>query len=423
MVRMAPGAVKSPFFFMAPGPQISSLSHRRTAVQLASLSAIGPFCIDAYLPSIPEIALHMGVSIEAVQTTLTAYMIPFALMTLWHGALSDALGRRRVILWGMAIFSLAAAGCALAPSLPWLIFFRILQGATAGVGMVVGRAIVRDLYHGPEAQKLMSMVAIVFAIAPAVSPVIGGWLQHWFGWRAVFVFSTLYSLGILAYLASSLPETLAPEKRQKLHPGFLARSYWAAAKHPAFITASLAITVGFSGFFLYVLSAPVFLMKHLHVSETGFLWLFGPVTIGLVGGNYLSGRLAGHVSLLRTALYGGAIMLISAVANVAMNLLMAPTLPWAVIPVCTYMLGMSLAAPSLTIRAIDCFPQQRGLAASCQSFLQSGGNSLVSALVPLFWGTSLSLSVTQLLFGTVSVLLILGLLRLAPGEPHSGNSK
>ena len=344
----------------------------------------------------------MGCSLDDVQGTLTAYMIPFALMTLWHGALSDSFGRRRMVLLGLGAFVASSVGCALAPSLAWLIFFRIFQGATAGVGMVVGRAIVRDLYDGPAAQKLMAMVAIVFAVAPAIAPIVGGWLQFWFGWRAIFVFMAAYSSVLLATIAATLPETLPAANRQSFRPGFLARSYFSALRHPVFMMASTAIAFAFAGLFLYVLSAPEFLMHHLHVSETGFLWLFGPLTAGIVLGNVLCSRLAGRISLLRTAAIGCVVMLVSSGANVVMNLLMAPRLPWAVLPLFGYMVGMSLVLPTLTIRAIDCFPHQRGLAASCQSFIQSSGSSVLSAAAPLLWLSSLSLSVSQCAFGLIS---------------------
>jgi DHA1 family bicyclomycin/chloramphenicol resistance-like MFS transporter len=396
---------------MSSNTQTQTISRTSIAVQLASLSALGPFCIDAYLPSLPDLAHSLGNSLEAVQSTLTAYMVPFALMTLWHGSLSDSLGRRRVVIWGLCIFLIACVGCTLAPSLAWLIAFRIIQGATAGVGMVVGRAIVRDLYQGPEAQKLMALVAIVFAIAPAISPIVGGWLHHFFGWRAIFAFMVLYTGALIWLMAAKLPETLPPEKRQPFNSKYLFSAYKDCLRNPVFVNACLTITISFLGLFLYVLSAPKFLMDHLHVSETGFLWLFGPLTLGIVVGNGLSSRLAGRIPLLRTATIGCTVMLASTTANVAMNLLMAPALPWAIIPLFFYMVGMSLVMPSLTIKAIDCFPEKRGLAASCQSFIQSSGSSLMSATAPLFWATSLSLSLTQLSFALLAAALLFLLIR------------
>lgn len=398
---------------MSENPQKPVLNRTRVAIQLAALAALGPFCIDAYLPSMHDIARSVGASIEAVQGTLTAYMIPFALMTLWHGALSDALGRRRVVLGGLAAFAVASAGCALAQNLTWLIAFRILQGASAGVGMVVGRAIVRDLYDGPAAQKLMALVAIVFAIAPAVAPLIGGWLQHWFGWHAVFVFMSGYAAALFAYTAWTMPETLPVERRQPLRPSYLGRSYFSVLTHARFLSLCFSLTAAFSGLFVYVLSAPMFLMQHLGVHETGFLWLFGPLTTGIVVGNTLASRMAGRVSPARTVAAGCTVMLVAAGANALGNVWLTPSLPWAVVPLFFYMVGMSMNVPSLTLKAMDCFPKQRGLAASCQSFIQSTGSSLTSAAAPLLWGTSLRLATSQLLCGIAASLLALHIFRLS----------
>ncbi|HET7776352.1 MAG TPA: MFS transporter, partial [Azospira sp.] len=124
------------------------ISYRHLAILLATLSALGPFSIDTYLPAFPEMGQSLGATPLQVQQTLTAYLLPFAVMTLWHGALSDALGRRRVILAALALFGLASLGCTLATSIEQLWLFRALQGITAGAGIVVGRAVVRDVFQG-----------------------------------------------------------------------------------------------------------------------------------------------------------------------------------------------------------------------------------------------------------------------------------
>ena len=162
---------------------------------------------------------------------------------------------------------------------------------------------------------------------------------------------------------------------------------------PRFLFACAALSLNFLGFFIYVLSAPTFLMKHLGVPETGFLWLFGPAMSGLMGGAWLSGRLAGKRSPEKTIGLGYLLMVSAAIFNVSLNLALPPGLPWSVMPIFVYTLGMSLAMPSLTLLALDPFPEQRGLAASCQTFFQSGANSIAAGLiVPLLWGSTLTLS-------------------------------
>ena len=366
---------------------------RGIALLLAALSALGPFSIDTYLPSFHDIGESLQATPIEVQQTLTAYLIPFAIMALWHGAISDALGRRRVILVTLALFGLALAGCLFATRIEHLWVLRALQGMSAGAGIVISRAIVRDLFDGPAAHRLMSRITMMFALAPAIAPVIGGRLQFWFGWRSVFAFLVLMTLALWLACWRLLPETLPPERRQPLNAGYLARTYWKVLTTPAFLYACAGLAFNFAGFFIYVMSAPVFLMRHLGVSETGFLWLFGPAMAGLMSGAWLSGRLAGKLSLKQTIMRGYLVMGVAALGNIGLNLWLPPALPWSIVPLFVYTFGMSLAMPCLTLLALDPFPRQRGLAASCQMFLQAGSNGLVAGLIaPALWASTLSLA-------------------------------
>ena len=391
---------------------------RGIAILLASLSALGPFSIDTYLPSFHEIADKLSATQLEVQQTLSIYLFSFALMTLWHGAISDRFGRRRVILIALVLFAAASAGCAFATRIEQLWFWRAMQGMTAGAGIVISRAIVRDLFDGAAAQRLMSQITMMFALAPAVAPVIGGWLQTFFGWRSIFVFLVLSTAALLLACWKLLPETLPPEKRQSLKPSYLGKTYWQVLTSPPFLFACAALSLNFAGFFIYILSAPVFLMTHLGVHETGFLWLFGPAMTGLVLGSWLSGRLAGKISMSRTIVFGYLLMGSAALYNLGLNLALPAALPWSVTPIFVYTLGMSLAMPSLTIMALDPFPAQRGLAASCQTFFQSGFNGVTAALiVPAIWGSTLNLALGMACLVTFGGLAALGhqKLRLKPG--------
>ena len=382
---------------------------RGIAALLASLSALGPFSIDTYLPAFPDIASTLGASQLDVQQTLSVYLLSFAVMTLWHGAISDRFGRRRVILWALALFGLASLGCVFASRIEHLWFWRAMQGISAGAGIVISRAIVRDLYDGAAAQRLMSQITMMFALAPAIAPLIGGWLQVLFGWRAIFAFLVLATLALLVACWYLLPETLPVEKRQSLRPAYLGRTYFQVLTSPPFLLACLALSMNFAGFFIYVLSAPVFLMQHLGLPETAFLWLFGPAMGGLMAGSWTSGRLAGKLSLNRSIALGYGIMSAAALGNLLLNLGATPALPWAVAPLFVYTFGMSLAMPCLTIFALDPFPAQRGLAASCQTFLQSGFNGLAAALIaPMLWGSTRSLAL-----GMGGLMLAGGLAALA----------
>lgn len=394
-------------------PQIpEGFSRAGLTFVLAALTWLGPFSIDAYLPSLPAIAESLQVSVAHVQQTMTAFLLVFAVMSLWHGAISDAYGRRRLTLISLIFFLMASLGCAIADNMHLLMFFRAMQGASAGTGMIVGRAIVRDLFDGAEAQRLMARVAAIFSIAPIVAPVLGGWFQVWFGWRSIFIFMALLAGILFLSCRRMLPETLSDENRQRLEPVFLARSYWKVLTNRPFLMACGSMGFTNAGLFIYILGAPVFLMEHLHLKETEFIFLFLPISIALVIGSWMSSRFAGRISGRHTIFIGYAIMVFAAIGNVLLNLLVPPTLPWAIGPLFVYVMGMSLAAPSLTLITLDLFPSQRGLASSCQGFIGLTFNSIVSAFVALTWASTLSLAVTMLLMLGVGVAAIFTYFRL-----------
>lgn len=401
--------------------------HRGLALLLGALSAIGPFSTDAYLPSFQEIGRVFGAPAFLVQQTLTAYMVPFAAMTLWHGAISDTLGRRRVTLGTIASFSLASVGCMLAWRIEALLLFRAAQGMTAGAGMVIGRAVVRDVLDGDEARRLMARVALVFALAPALGPVLGGWLHVWFGWRSVFAFLAIFSAGLFLWCWHSLPETLPVEDRRPFEVGSMAGGYLKVLTSPPFMTLVVSVTFSFSAVFLYIVSAPAFLLDHLHVPETAFLWLFGPVSCGMLIGTWCAGALAGRLSNLRTVALAFGAMAVAAGANVLFHALAPPMLPWSITPLVLYVVGTSLAMPSLTIMALDHFPTRRGLASSCQAFIQTSGNALVTAIAaPLLWGSALSLALGMagaLTIGAMTFVVYgLALSRVPPVVDGEGSS-
>lgn len=383
--------------------------HRGVPFLLASLSALGPFSIDAYLPSFRDIAAHFSASPLLVQQTITAYLLPFGAMTLFHGALSDSFGRRRVTLLMVAIFVLASMGCMCAWSIESLIAFRVIQGLSAGGGMIIGRAMVRDLFDGVEAQRLMSQIAVVFAIAPALGPIIGGWLQVAIGWRAVFGFLVVFSALVWLACWKALPETLPVDKRHSLHPVTLLQGYWSALSSGRFVLLAVTLTLNFSAVFVYIVSAPEFIFGILKRQETEFFWLFGPITAGMMLGTALAGRLAGRLPTTGILILAYGIMAASAAGNFLFSLLHEAALPWSIVPLFFYVMGSAMGMPSLTIMALDLFPHRRGLASSCQGFIQTSGNTVITALVaPMLWASALSLSLGMLAIYLMGGLALAG---------------
>ena len=184
------------------------VSYNVLAVILAALAMMGPFAIDTYLPAFPNIQASLNATALQVQQTLTAYMLAFAVMILWHGALSDSFGRRNIIIGSLVMFALASLGCAAAHSVTYLWAFRILQGISAGAGVVIGRAIIRDLYSDAAATRLLSLVTMIFAIAPAVAPILGGWIVKLFDWRSIFLFLFFYTALLTWVCYKYLPESV-----------------------------------------------------------------------------------------------------------------------------------------------------------------------------------------------------------------------
>jgi DHA1 family bicyclomycin/chloramphenicol resistance-like MFS transporter len=372
------------------------------AAMLAALAIVGPFTVDTYLPSFPAIGRDFGVSPVALQLTLSAYFFTFAAMTLLHGTLSDAFGRRPVILAGLVVYTLASAGCALSQDLAQLLVFRALQGMSAGAGMVVGRAMIRDSREGHDAQRLMSLVMLIFSLAPGIAPILGGFLLGWFGWRSIFVFLTGYAALLLVLTWRLLPETHPPPARQPFSPARLAGNYLEQLRSPHLVLLCFALALNFAGFFIYILSAPAFVYNILGLNEREFAWLIIPGVVGIMCGAFLSGRLAGRLTSSRTIAIAYVIMFSAAVFNVAFSTLAAPALPWSVLPMMIYATGMALMMPSASLLALDFFPHARGMTSSLLGFTQS----LVSGIVAAVISPLLSHSAVTLAFGMTALLLL-----------------
>jgi MFS transporter, DHA1 family, multidrug resistance protein len=360
---------------------------------LAALNTIGPFSVDTYLPAFPAIEAGLNATPLELQQSLTAYLLPFSFMMLWHGAISDTVGRKSVIIVGQFIFLLASLLCAVAPSIELLWAGRVLQGLSAGAGVIVGRAVIRDLFDGITAQRLMSHVTMVFAVAPAVAPMLGGALATTLGWRSIFYFLCIVAVLLLVMTWKFLPETLAPEKRQSLHPAHLLAGYKSILGSLPFVMLCLSMALFFSGFFIYVMSAPVFLIKHLGLSETGFGWLFVPIVTGLILGSGVSARLAGRLPPAGTVVLAYGIAAAAMLINLALSYSLADSVASRIPQITLYTFGMSIALPMLTLRALDMFPQRRGMAASCQGFIQTLVMSVVAGVVsPALWDTTRQLA-------------------------------
>jgi DHA1 family bicyclomycin/chloramphenicol resistance-like MFS transporter len=382
-----------------PGPRWT------LALLLACLGMLGPFSIDTYLPAFSGIAATLGATPVQMQQTLSSYLLGFAVMNLFHGALSDSFGRRPVVLAGVALFTLASVGCAMSNSIGALVAFRALQGVSAGAGMVVSRAVIRDMFPPADAQRVMSQVTIYFGIAPAIAPLFGGFLYAHFGWHSIFWLLVLLGLALWTAMWRWLPETLAPAARHPFAAGSLMRGYAGLLKSRRFMALVLASGVPFNGMFLYVLSAPVFLGEHLHLAPTQFFWFFLLTIAGIMGGAWASGRLAGRIKPRHQIRHGFLIMLVTSLVNVALNLLFTPHVAWALIPLAVFAFGWALMVPVVTLMALDQAPERRGMASSVQSCVGSLANAAVAGVVaPLVMHSTIALALTSMAMMGIGVV-------------------
>lgn len=387
---------------------------RILTLMLAGLAMLGPFAIDTYLPAFDRIAEDLAVDSVLMQHTLSVYLLSFAVMSLFWGTLSDTFGRRPIIIFALVMFLIGSLGSMLAPSYGWLLFFRGLQGMSAGAGRIVGQALARDRYSGAEAQRLFANIAMVFSLAPAIAPILGGYLSTYVGWRSIFALLTVLCLLLIALSWRYLPETLPPKSRQAMKLGVILRNYYKVVRTPRFLLAIAAVGMAFSGFGLYIASAARFIMDILQLPETAFGWLFVPFIAGTVCGSMLSSRLAGRVDSGKLIVVGQGIMALGAISNVTYNLLFVAAVPWAVVPIAVYGLGMSMALPGMTVVTLSIFPTLRGMASSVQGTMQM----LIFATVAGFVAPLLFESALLLACGTVgSAVLSATLWRLSSRIP------
>ena len=274
MTALPPPAISTPPG-RAVGPQWLFL------VIMAGLGMVGPFSIDTIFPAFAQMQREWGSSEIELQQLISVYLLSFAVMSLLHGPLSDALGRKPVIIGGTILFIAASVGCALSPSLPVLLFFRAIQGLSAGAGQIISRAMVRDVFSDDQAQRTMSHIAMIFGLAPALAPIVGGWLLGIGSWRGIFWFLVGFGVVILLLVIFALAETHPPELRLEVRRAHARRRdcSWCARDRDG---RRLAFTgmFNFAGMFLYISSAPLFVLKLLGKGEQDFWILFVPLISG-----------------------------------------------------------------------------------------------------------------------------------------------
>lgn len=359
---------------------------------LALLMMLGPFSVDTPFPAFSAIQHEFGVGTAATQQLVSFYLLPFGVMSIFHGPLSDAVGRKPVIIGGIAVYALASLGCAFAPSMTALLGFRILQGMSAGGGVVLSRTLVADLYRGPEAQRLMSRVMMIFALAPAVAPIVGGWAVAWADWRVIFWGLAALALLLIGLVWWVLPETLPVSGRTPLRLGPLVRNLGTVARDVEFEKVALTGAFAFAGFFFYIGAAAIVVVDILHLGETDFWVLFVPLIFGMMAGSYVSGRSAGRIPGTRLVTWALRLAMVTSLVNIV---LAQTSLPWVLIGPTVLGFTVQTGFPTVQLRLLEMFPATRGAATSVMTLISLTLNALTAGLLtPLVAASMTSLAVS-----------------------------
>lgn len=391
-------------------PNLDPRSRRALVVvpiALAMLSMIGPFSIDTPFPAFGQMREAFDVTSSQMQWVVTSYMLAFAVMSVLHGPLSDAVGRRPVIVGGLVVYTLASIGAALSPDYAVLLGFRVLQGLSAGGATIVSRTIVRDLYEGPQAQVLMSRVMMIFGIAPAIAPVIGGLVLQVGPWPLVFTAMALLGVVLVALTLLVLPESHPPERRTPLAVGEILRGLASVLALPDFHRAAWAMTFAFAGQFLYIGGAAIFVVDLLGRGELDFWMFFVPIIGGMVVGSWISGRAAGRTSARRLVSAGFTVGLVGALLGVVLAATpYETTMPWVMVGPCLLAMGNGILYPTINLMLLDMFPARRGAVVSASAFISLVVNAVCAvALTPVVGGSVLGFAVTALALFALGLLL------------------
>ncbi|MBS1121075.1 MAG: drug resistance transporter, Bcr/CflA subfamily [Deltaproteobacteria bacterium] len=361
-VTLAPRAAMMP---RMPPRFATVVGSMRWIISLAGLTAVVALSIDMSLPAQPTLARTFGVSSETAQLTLSLFLIGFALAQLVVGYLSDAWGRRRVILGGLAMFSVASIACAASPSIEVLLACRVLQGVGAAAAPVVARAMVRDTQPAAQAARLLSTMLAALAIAPMIAPVFGGWLLHIAGWRSIFAALAVTGTIMFALAHLTLVETLAVERRQPASPRGLVRSYARFFTTRGTRLPMLVSCAVFAGQFAYIADSPFVLMGGYGVSPDSFGFYFAMTALALMLGSLAGGR------MLRAGRSPGAMLVLGAWLLVTGGVLVvigtrteALGIAGFLIPMIIYFFGAGLTSPSATALALEPVPQIAGTASA-----------------------------------------------------------
>lgn len=373
---------------------------------LTALVALGPISTDLYLPSLPGLLRHFDADVAEVQLTLSVFLVGLAVGQLVYGPLSDRFGRRPVLLGGMVLYVAASILCAAAPNVPMLIAARLLQATGACAGPVVCRAVVRDVHGRDGAARILSYMGAAMALAPALGPILGGYVEAWLGWRANFAILCLYGAIGLALTLAFLPET-APHRGE---PGggldAALRGYLGLLSQRAYIGFVLSCSLAYGGIFCFISGSSFVFVDIIGLAPQRYGLCFAAIVMGYILGTLAGGRLTRRLGVERMVKTGGLISAAGGIGLLASVLAMGATITGILVPTIIYMAGTGLVLPNAMAGAIGPFPRIAGSAAALLGFVQMGLAALGGAVIGhLANGTAIPMAAGIALVGALQPLI------------------
>ena len=393
---------------------LSPQSALTTAV-IASLVAMGPLATDMYLPAFPALMEAFSTDIDQVQQTLSVFLVGFALAQLIYGPLSDKYGRKPVLLAGLLLFLLSSIGVTLAEDIESLSLWRLLQALGGSAGPVLGRAMVRDI-HGPtESARLLSYIGTAMALAPAVAPILGGYMTVWFGWESIFLFLALYALLGALLLTTQVPETAPPGSHHLIRPHTLLRNYGTLLRHANWRWYTLCCGFVFGGLFSFLSGSSFVIINFLGYSEQQFGLFFTLIVVGYMSGTLIGGRMVRRLGINRLLGYGSLTAAAGGLTMAGLALAQVHSVWAIVIPHMVYMIGTGIVMPQSMAGALAPFPRMAGTSSALLGFIQMSLAAAVGLLVG-HWhdGSPLSMALAICGMGLLTLGSFLMLQRAIP---------
>ena len=388
-------------------------------IVLALLTALGPLSTDMYLPSLPAIAASFKASTGQTQLTLSAFLLGFAAGQFFYGPISDRIGRKPVLLFGLGLFTLASLICALSPNIETLIGARFLQALGASGPIVLGRAIVRDFYEGPRAGKELSRMGTIMGVVPAAAPVLGGIIERFTGWRVTFGAMIVFGVALAAIIVLKMPESIRRKSDVPISFAAILRGFRVLLGHAGYRTYVGLSMLTYGGLFAFISGSSFVLQKIYGLDELSFAFSFTFVVAGFMTGTTIAQTLVGRYGLDGTIRLGVICLALGGLVMLALVLAGVPSSLGISAPMAIYGIGVGLTMPQSMASALMPFPDRAGAASSLLGICQM----TFAAIVGILLGRNLDASAIPLP-ATIATTGVLALaLFLATGRARAHQPK